>query len=46
MLPLQVTIERPDGDIVPPVPALAVIVYVFNTNVALIVWLAVTLVNV
>ena len=33
----------PLGEIVPPVPAEAVMVYVFTENVALIVWFAVTL---
>ena len=36
----------PLGEIVPPVPAEAVMVYVFTENVALMVWLAVTLLKV
>ncbi len=41
-----VTETAPTGFIVPPAPALAVIVYVFEMNDALIVWLATTFGNV
>ena len=46
-LPPELTLTFPNGEMVPPVPAEAVIVYVLvvEVNVALIVWLAVTLVK-
>ena len=45
-LPPYVTMTVPDGVMVPPVPAVAVIVYVLIANVATIVWLVCTFVNV